>query len=411
MRLAPKTILTIIPARGGSKGIPRKNLRPLAGKPLLAHSIVQAKRTPSVTQVLVSTDDEEIATVARSWGAEALMRPSEISGDTASSESALLHALDYIKENEGSEPDMVVFLQATSPCRGEGEIQNAIGTMLQENADSLLSVGPMHGFVWRVGNKGSVHSFSYDFLNRPRRQDAPEDLIENGSIYIFKPWVLRKFNNRLGGKIAIHRMSALDSFQIDESGDFELIELLMRHRGVTTSHKEDSGTKIQGNTLRPSSISHLLSSIKLLLLDFDGVLTDNRVLVGQDGKESVLCDRSDGFGIEMLKRAGIEVVVLSKEKNPVVAARCQKLGIECIQGCNAKLSELKQKAKSRKLKPEEVAFVGNDVNDLECLRWVGLPIAVADAISEVRAVAKYITRPPGGHGAVREVCDLLLRTK
>lgn len=226
-------ILAIIPARGGSKGVPRKNLLPIAGRPLVSHSILHARLTRDINRVVVSTDDREIAAVSLEWDAEVVWRPPEISGDKASSESALLHALDSLRASEGYEPDLVVFLQATSPSRRPGEIQAAINTLKREEADSLLSVGPVHGFVWRVEKDGTVRSFSYDHLNRPRRQDAPEDLIENGSIYIFKPWVLRKFNNRLGGKIALHRMSVLDSFQIDEPGDFDLIELIMAYHAKT----------------------------------------------------------------------------------------------------------------------------------------------------------------------------------
>ena len=309
-------ILAIIPARGGSKGIPRKNVRLIAGKPLVAHSIAHAKQAVGVTRIVVSTDDPEITAVCREWGAEVVRRPAQISGDKASSETALLHTLDWLLTTEHYEPDLVVFLQATSPCRSPGAIQAAIDTLKKENADSLLSVGPAHGFVWRVEKDGATRSFSYDHLNRPRRQDAPEDLIENGSIYIFKPWVLRKFNNRLGGKIAIYRMSALDSFQIDEPDDFELLDYLMRYRGGIGQEIEDGRWKMAGGPPLPSPISHLLSSAKLLVLDFDGVMTDNRVLVSEDGKESVLCDRGDGLGIGMLKAAGIQVVVISKERIP-----------------------------------------------------------------------------------------------
>ena len=437
--------LCIIPARGGSKGISGKNIRPLGGKPLLAWSIEQARQTPQVSQVFVSTDSAEIAAVARDYGAEVIMRPPEISGDTASSESALIHALDYLERAEGGNlkpedqlenererancqapsavglqlsafsfqpctPDLVVFLQPTSPLREADDIQKAIETLEREQADSLFSACRVEGFVWRAEKDGGVRSFSYDHLNRPRRQDAPEDLIENGSIYIFKPWVLRQFNNRLGGKIAVYRMSHLNSFQIDDPADLELVESLMSHRArsLSASDGERAGVRCP-----PSHVSFAsdLCKIKLLVLDFDGVLTDNRVLVQENGKEAVYCSREDGLGLEMLRETGrVEVVVISKEKNPVVAARCRKLGIECIQGCDDKLSKLKQKAESRKLKPEEVAYVGNDVNDLECLCWVGLPIAVCDAAPEVLAVAKWKTTKPGGHGAVREVCDLLLKS-
>jgi YrbI family 3-deoxy-D-manno-octulosonate 8-phosphate phosphatase len=434
----PKAILAIIPARGGSKGIPRKNLLPLAGKPLLAHSILQAKNSPSISRVVVSTDDREIAAVAVEWGAEVVLRPVELSGDTASSESALVHVLDWLKQKEGYESELVVFLQVTSPCRRPDEVEMAIEALQKENADSLLSVGPVQGFIWRVEKEGRIHSFSYDHQHRPRRQDAPEDLIENGSIYVFKPWVLRQFNNRLGGKVALHRMSAFDSFQIDEPGDFELLELIMRYRGGngqpeqreariseekpcprlqdygpgqddrreefdTTGQITDSGHR--------STVLRLLSPIKLLVLDFDGVLTDNRVLVGQDSSESVLCHRGDGLGIEMLKQTNIEACVLSKETNPVVAARCGKLGLECIQGCDDKLTALRQKAKARYLRSDEVAYMGNDVNDLDCMRWVGLPIAVADATDEVKTVARWVTTQRGGHGAVREVCELVVKAR
>ena len=461
-QLYPLQTLAIIPARGGSKGIPRKNLKLLAGKPLLAHSILHAKQTPSITRIVVSTDDDEIAAVAREWGAEVVPRPPEISGDKASSESALLHTLDWLLSTENYEPDLVVFLQATSPCRRPGEIQPAIDLLLRDGADSLLSVGPVHGFVWRVEKDGSTRSFSYDHLHRPRRQDAPEDLIENGSFYIFKPWVLRKYNNRLGGKITLYRMSVLDSFQIDELGDFELLEALMAYRNRTTGPQDqgtgqgesrkqkaeiqDQGTtdprdhaqRAEGGNLKPE-VSGQWSRIKLLVLDFDGVLTDNRVLVNEDGREAVFCSREDGLGLEMLKKIGLTIIVISKEKNPVVAARCRKLGIQCVQGCDNKLEALKQKAEGGKqkaesgdqksevsgrwsvvsgqdspfsgLSPEQIAYVGNDVNDLECLRWVGLPIAVADAVQEVRAVAKWVTVKCGGHGAVREICDAILKAE
>jgi N-acylneuraminate cytidylyltransferase len=416
-----KTI-AIIPARGGSKGIPGKNIRPIGGKPLLAWSIEQARQTSHISRVFVSTDSPGIAAVARQFGAEVITRPAEISGDTASSESCLVHALDYLKAKENLEPDLVVFLQATSPLREADDIQKAIEILQRENADSLFSACRVEGFVWRIEKDGTTRSFTYDHKNRPRRQDAPEDLIENGSIYIFKPWVLRKFNNRLGGKIAVYRMPALNSFQIDEPADFELIEHLMAHHAtsLSASDGERVGVRCQPSPSASapcpdiSAFSFQLSALKairLLALDFDGVLTDNRVLVAEDGREAVWCNRSDGLGLGLLKRKGIEVIVLSKEKNPVVAARCRKLGIECIQGCDDKLSELKQKAESRKLKGEEIAYVGNDVNDLECMKWVGCAIAVADAEPQVKAVARWVTAKCGGRGAVREICDAILAAK
>jgi YrbI family 3-deoxy-D-manno-octulosonate 8-phosphate phosphatase len=378
-------VLAIIPARGGSKGIPRKNVRPFLGKPLLAHTIEHALQAPSVTRVVVSTDDPEIAAIARQYGAEVVMRPAEISGDTAGSEAALLHVLDHLETAEGYKPELVVFLQATSPLRPPGSVQAAIEILRREQADALFSACPVHGFVWRIHGERPT-SVSYDYRNRPRRQDIGEDLVENGSIYVFKPWVLREQANRLGGKIALYRMDILDSFQIDEPGDLKLLERLA-----------SLGT---GRGAGPT-----LSGIRLLVLDFDGVMTDNRVLVHQDGTEAVWCHRGDGWGIARLKERGLKIVVISTEANRVVEARCRKLGLDFVQACDDKLSALRELAGSLGLGPEQIAYVGNDVNDLDCLRWVGVPIAVADAVPEIRPVARLITTQPGGHGAVREVAD------
>jgi N-acylneuraminate cytidylyltransferase len=383
--------ICIIPARGGSKGVPGKNIRPLAGKPLLAYSVEQALATPDIERVFVSTNSHDIAAVARDYGAEIIWRPAEISGDTASSESALLHALDQLREKESLRPDLIVFLQATSPLRRDGEIQEAIDTLRREEADSLLSVGPMHGFVWRNAEDG-VEALNYDYRHRPRRQDAPEDLIENGSIYVFKPWVLREEGNRLGGKIALHRMRSLESFQIDDPEDFELMELILRSQPPARQVPD-------------------FTNVELLVLDFDGVFTDNRVLVDENGKEAVLCHRGDGWGLEQVRTTGLEVVVLSKETNPVVTARCEKLGLACQQSCDDKRTALQQMAAERGLEAEQVAFMGNDVNDVEGLRWVGMPVAVADAVPAVREAARYVAVRRGGDGAVREVCDLIMKQR
>ena len=149
-----------------------------------------------------------------------------------------------------------------------------------------------------------------------------------------------------------------------------------------------------------------LSSVRFLVLDFDGVMTDNRVLVSQDGTETVVCNRSDGMGIQLAQAAGLDVLVLSKERNPVVRARCQKIGVPCIQGQDNKLPVLQELTRDRNLEARHVAYVGNDANDVECMAWVGVGIAVADAHKSAMDVADAVTEGLGGRGAVREVCDL-----
>ncbi|MEO8097276.1 MAG: acylneuraminate cytidylyltransferase [Acidobacteriota bacterium] len=384
-------VLAIIPARGGSKGIPGKNLVPIGGTPLVSISIEHALASTCVNRVVVSTDDAAISAAAREAGAEVVNRPAEISGDTASSESALLHALEVLRERESYTPDLVVFLQATSPLRTGTDIDAAIGILEDEGADSLFSANASHGFVWRRTAEG-WKSFSYDHLNRPRRQDAPEDVIENGSIYVFRPSVLLETGNRLGGRVAVYRMSYADSMQIDEPEDLETIaRLLIPERTVDVDER--------------------LRSLRLLVLDCDGVLTDNRVLVSDDGKESVSFSRADGYGISMLLEAGIEVAVLSKETNPVVSTRCRKLKIPCIQGVDDKLPQLIDMASQRGLKATQIAYAGNDLNDLDCMRWAGLSIAVADAVPEVVQAAAIVTRRNGGQHAVREICDQILKVR
>ncbi|MEM7065946.1 MAG: SIS domain-containing protein [Cyanobacteria bacterium P01_B01_bin.77] len=157
-----------------------------------------------------------------------------------------------------------------------------------------------------------------------------------------------------------------------------------------------------------ATIDDRLRRIKLLILDFDGVLTDNRVLVTQDKTEGVFCHRGDGWGIARLRELGLEIVVLSTEPNPVVQARCDKLNITCIHGCDDKPAALHNLAQARSLSLEEIGYVGNDVNDLGCMQQVGVPIAVADAVPEIKATACFVTAQPGGYGAVREVADRLI---
>ncbi|MCC6428015.1 MAG: HAD hydrolase family protein [Phycisphaerales bacterium] len=167
--------------------------------------------------------------------------------------------------------------------------------------------------------------------------------------------------------------------------------------------RSDSGDSAAG-----PGVASRLAGIRLLVFDFDGVWSNNQVLVMQDGTEGVLCNRSDGLGLGMLKEAGVPMLVLSKEQNPVVAARCRKVGVECLQGIDDKLKELERIASHRGLTLHEITYVGNDINDVPCMRAVGIAIAVADAYPEALAAAALITTRAGGYGAVREVCEWFL---
>lgn len=219
--------VAIIPARGGSKGIPRKNLVDVCGKPLIAWSILQAKNARHVDSVWVTSDDDEILEVADSFGARPIRRPAEFSGDQASSESAWLHALEVIEAHDIA-VDLVVAMQATSPIRESSDLDGGLQALREHGYDSLLSVAEVEDFfTWRLGDEGGAQSVNYDYRNRKRRQQIEKRYLENGSFYIFRPQQLRRENNRLGGHIGLFVMGRYKMFQIDNPEDIELCAAVM----------------------------------------------------------------------------------------------------------------------------------------------------------------------------------------
>jgi CMP-N,N'-diacetyllegionaminic acid synthase len=230
-------IVAVIPARGGSKGIPRKNLIDFCGKPLLVWSIQQAKGSRHVREVFVSSDDAGILAVAAKAGAGTIVRPKNISGDKASSEAALLHALKEIEQRQGKPVDLLVFLQATSPLRTSADIDGAVAALIAQKADSLFSASRLEDFcLWQKKGAG-FDSVTFDYRNRGRRQDREPLFLENGSIYVFKPAILARFGNRLGGKIATYLMPFWQSQEIDEPGDLELCRYYMTHKILGSERK------------------------------------------------------------------------------------------------------------------------------------------------------------------------------
>ncbi len=223
--------LAIIPARGGSKGLPGKNVKELAGKPLIVHTIEQAQDTRYVERIVVSTDDTEIATISTQHGAEVVWRPAELAADASSSEDSLLHALAHLEQIDGYMPDIVAFLQCTSPIRTPDDIDSAIQMLTDQRLDSVLSVTSSHAFVWRQ-TANQLQSVNYDYRNRPRRQDREPEYVENGSIYVFRPWVLKQLNNRLGGQIGLYVMDYWSRFDVDSADDFMMVEWITNHPSI-----------------------------------------------------------------------------------------------------------------------------------------------------------------------------------
>ena len=383
--------LAIIPARGGSKGILRKNIFPLAGKPLIAYNIEQALRASLVSRVIVSTDDAEIAAASEKFGAEVVWRPLEISGDSASSESALLHALEFLGQSEGYQPDIVAFLQCTSPLTLAEDIDGTIQALLDEGADSSLAVIPFHYFLWRTLPNGNVEGINHDKRIRPLRQEREPQYLETGAVYAMKADGFIQAQHRFFGKTAIYVMPHERRLEIDEPVDFQIAEMLIREQQEA------------------EKLNLLPEPIAALALDFDGVFTDNKVIVFQDGREAVLSDRGDGWGIGQLKKKGLPILILSSEPNPVVQARADKLGIPCLHGIKNKGAVLEQWLAEKGIAPAHVIYVGNDVNDLSCMTQVGCAVAVADAHPDVLKQVVLVLEHNGGNGAIREICDLIMK--
>lgn len=382
-------ILAIIPARGGSKGIPRKNVRLLNGKPLIAYTIEQALKTPSVSRVVVSTDDAEIGAVSQQYGAEVVWRPANISGDLASSESALLYVLEYLEQSEGYCPDLTVFLQCTAPLTLAEDIESTIQVLLREQADSAVAVVPFHYFIWRESEVGDAVGINHDKQRRLLRQQREPEYLEAGAVYVMRTALFREMKHRFFGKTALYVMPGERRLEIDDPVDFRVAEVLLRERQ------------------QQERINMLPDPIAAVVFDFDGVFTDNKVIVFEDGTEAVVCDRGDGMGIAQLKRLGIPVLVLSTEKNPVVMRRCEKLGIEGLHGLSDKATALVSWASQHQIELSQAVYIGNDINDLACMRLVGCGVITNDAHPEVRPAAKIVLDSDGGRGAVREIIDLI----
>lgn len=223
-------IVAVIPARGGSKGIPRKNVRPLLGKPLIAYVIEAAKACRAVGRVIVSTDDAEIAEVSRAFGAEVIPRPDAISGDEASSESALLHALDVLKETDGEDPDVLVFLQCTSPLTLPEDIDGTVAALLERGADSAMTVAPTHVFLWRNDAQGEAVGVNHDKRTRPRRQDREPEYIETGAVYAMRVGGFREARHRFFGKTVMHVVPEERRVDIDSPADLALVEAMLKAR-------------------------------------------------------------------------------------------------------------------------------------------------------------------------------------
>jgi N-acylneuraminate cytidylyltransferase len=404
--------LAIIPARGGSKGIPRKNIRDFAGWPLIAWSIAAGRQAQAVTRVIVSTDDEEIAEVARQCGAEApFLRPNEFAQDNSTDLPSFVHALKWLAEHEGYKPEVVIQLRPTSPLRPPDMVDDAVKILLAHpDADCVRGVVPAgqnpHK-MWRIAHENSdgkgamTPLLTVDGIAEPYnapRQSLPQIYWQTGHIDAIKADTILKKGSMTGNTIYPLIIDARYTVDIDNLADWARYEAMVYSGGLQLVSP--------GKGRRP-----MPEKIKLIVSDFDGVITDNRVWTDQDGKESVAASRSDSMRIRELRELGIEVMILSSEVNPVVRARAEKMGVEEVHGIDirGKGEAFKKLLAEKKVDASQVIYIGNDINDLPCFEIAAWGVAVADAYPEVRRAADLVLKRGGGYGAVRELCDLVMK--
>jgi YrbI family 3-deoxy-D-manno-octulosonate 8-phosphate phosphatase len=385
----PPRVIAVIPARGGSQGVPLKNLEPVGGRSLLMRAVAACLQSALIDEVVVSSDHAGIQEEARRAGARVVVRPPAIAGNTASSESAVLHALTEV-QGDGPAPEVTVLVQCTSPFMDPDDLDSAVARVLAGEADCAFSAVESHAFLWKYAPEGLV-GINHDSSFRPRRQDRDVEFRETGAFYAMRTDGLRRYGRRFFGTLVAQRVNDDHAMEIDTVDDLHMARL----RAAVLEEQE----RIDGLPV---------IDVDALVTDFDGVHTDDRVYLSQDGVESVQVSREDGMGIALARRAGLKLLILSTEVNPVVAARAAKLQMAVMHGQSDKGQALKEWMAEEGLDPNRVAYLGNDVNDLGCLRMVGWPIAVADAHPDVEAVARLKLTRRGGSGAVRELCELVV---
>ena len=321
-------ILAIIPARGGSKGIPRKNIRLFAGYPLIAWSIAAAKQSELVTRVIVSTDDEEIAAVAHEWGAETpFLRPTELAQDKTTDLPVFVHALKWLEDVEGYRPDAVVQLRPTSPIRSKGMVDDAIRILLDhKDAECVRGVVPagQNPFkMWRFHGEDKPLNQLLEVPGIAEPYNAPRQILpsvywQTGHIDVIRTTTISEKKSLTGNIIYPLVIDPKYTVDIDTPADWAKYEALVY-----------SGLDI----VSPGKSRRLIpENVKMIICDFDGVVTNNLVLTDENGKETVSASRSDSMHIKALREKGVEVMILSSEPNPVVKARAKKMGVEAIHG-------------------------------------------------------------------------------
>lgn len=382
------TKIAFIPVRGGSKSIPLKNIKPLNGKPLVYWTAKAANDADCIDKVVIATDDERIREIVRLFNLPKIVvynRDPQNAQDTSSTESVML---EYIARSDLADDDMFFLIQATSPLIGSSHISDMFKKLVQEGADSALSCVRNKRFYWT--EEGAA--INYDYRARPRRQEFSGYLMENGACYINSVGNIKRDHNRLSGKISVFEMPEYTAIEIDEPDDFLIIEKLMKKY----THGSDRGR-----------------DIRLFLTDCDGVLTDGGMYYSSDGRELKKFNTRDGVAFEKLRQAGIKTGIVTGESSKCVMERALKIKAdELVMGCRDKLSAIRDLCAKYDIQLENVAYIGDDINDVEALNSVGFAACPADAQPEVKDIPGVtVLFQSGGCGCVRDFARKILNYK
>jgi N-acylneuraminate cytidylyltransferase len=379
-----KTI-AFIPARGGSKSIPLKNIKIFCGKPLIYWTIKAAVDTDNIDEVIIATDCDEIEKVVNSFSLEKVVvyrRDKVNAADTSSSESVML---EYISKRDLPKEDCFILIQATSPLLTSIDLERGL-KIFQEN-DAVLSCVRSKRFLW---SEDGV-SLNYDHKLRPRRQEFDGFLMENGAFYINKIDNILNHKNRISGKIGVSIMPEYTAVEIDEEEDWIVAESLMR-RFIPNIKQQ--------------------TNIKLVISDVDGVLTDAGMYYSEYGDEIKKFNTHDGMAFQLLREKGIKTGIITSENTNIVTNRAKKLKVDYLfQGKKhgGKLEVVKTICEKENFKLEEVAYIGDDINCFELLSEIGLAACPKDAMNKIRKIPNIICLGKnGGEGVFREFVEIIL---
>lgn len=378
--------IAFIPVRGGSKSIPLKNIKELNGKPLVYWVVKAASESSHIDKIYVSTDSGLIRSTVEGFGLPKVCvvdRSAESACDSASTESAML---EFAEKNVF---DNIVLIQATSPLLKAEDIDGGFEVFEQPNCDSVLSVVRQYRFIWKEEPGETAYAVNYDIFNRPRRQDYDGYLMENGAFYITSRDLLLKSRNRISGRIKTYEMPEDTAFEIDEPNDWIIISQLMKKRCISSKN---------------------IPKIRMLLTDCDGCLTDGGMYYSEMGDELKKFNTRDGMGVAMLREKGIITGIVTGENVELNRRRAEKLHIdELHMGITDKLAVVNALSKKYSIPLDEIAYIGDDINDLPALQAVGLACCPKDAVEKVAESVDVITEHCGGCGVIREVAEYILQ--